>query len=229
MLAVLTKAIAVASGGLLSIGSILIVLLLLSSVGGLKKALSYYAGYFGGYLTIGFVGLMVSEALLSDASAGGGDSQSMVTPIISLIMGTLMLTFGFRKWRSPKEESPEPPKLFAKLDSMSAPKIMAFGAAITFINFKNLAIYLSAVSIVLEGGLAFQQQAVSIVAVAFVFCLGVISPILLFLAIAERAMPLLQSFKAYLERNNRTLAITAFSLFGTIFFSRGVMGLLAFV
>ncbi len=223
MTSVLLEALGVASGGVLSVGSVLMVLVVLASAGGLKKAFAYYCGLLGGYVLIGWLVTGISARVRDSASRG---EPSQVGAWVMLVLGSVLLLFGTRTLlRRPK--TPEaPPKIFTMLDGMSALRLVGFGAMISVINVKNLAIYLSAVSIVVEGELPTPESMLVIVAAAFVFCLVVLVPIGLFAISAERARPVLARFRTLLETHRRVLSLVAMFGFGSVFVGRGVLGIL---
>ena len=220
---VLIEALAIASGGLMSVGSILVVLLLLGSKGGLRKASAYFAGYAGGYILIGWTAVFVGERLM--AASASAPRLGWVVPAVSIGLGALFIAVGLNKlWRG--EQSSTPPKFFAALDGMSTPRVFGLGAMITVINPKNLAIYLSAVSVVVSSNLLRTHKVVAIVGVALFFCLAVLCPLLLFAVMSERAVPWLASLRRKLEDNSRRVAITMLLVFGSIFAARGLWLLL---
>lgn len=218
---VLLKALAIAAGGMLSFGSILIILLLLSTTNGLRKAFAYFSGYSLSYLLIGIITLLIGARMqvgASDAKGGG----SWTSAIIWTLLGGLFLFFGLRKWRNPPKEDAKPPKWLTSLDQMSAPKIFRVGAMVAAINFKNLAIYLSAVSVLLSSGLIFAKNLLLLVVLVLVFCASVLAPILLYLVLKQRANPILQAFKRGLETHNHTVMLFMLLVFGSFFFLRGI-------
>ena len=223
MTSVLLEALGVASGGVLSVGSVLMVLVVLASAGGLKKALGYYCGLFGGYALIGWLVMGISQRVRDPASSGGEPSQ--VGAWVMLALGAVLLSFGTRTLLERRETPEAPPKIFTMLDGMSALRLLGFGAMISAINVKNLAIYLSAVSIVIQGELPVQESMLVIVATAFVFCLVVLVPIGIFAISSEHARPLLARLRARLETHRRALSLVAMFGFGSVFFARGVLGI----
>ena len=136
MLPVLLQSLILASGGILSIGSITIVILLLISDRGWWKGLAYMAGYLGAYMVIG-VAVVLAGYRVTEQSAGG---SSLIASLLFTILGAILLWIAQRNWRNPPAETGGSPRLFALLDDITPPKAFGFGALVTVINFKNLAI-----------------------------------------------------------------------------------------
>lgn len=224
MWTVLWQALVLALGGLFSIGSILIVILFLSSRRGLLKALAYIFGYSGGYALIGVLVIAVGHQFcMGDGSAGG---RSWISGFIFILLGAILLFFAQRRLRNPSPANAAPPKWLASIDTMSPRKALGFGAMVVALNFKNMAIYLSAIAVILTSRLSLLESLASVFAIVSVFCAAVYLPILLYVVFASRASGWLQSMRLWLEQNNRTFSIALMLIFGIIFLSKGVFSLI---
>lgn len=222
--AAVLESFAVASGGLLSIGSILVVLLLLSTRGGAGRAAAWYAGYGGGYLAMG-QGLLVLGHHVAATTPATNAEPGRVGPAIAVLLGALLLFFGLRRWRRPPAPDAPPPRLFAQLDQLSLPRAFGFGLLVTVINLKNLAIYLSAIGILAEARLPLDQALPAGAAVTLLFTSAVLAPLVVYALLRARADPWLSAFRRVLERHSRPLTIGVMLLFGTLFLLRGLFAL----
>lgn len=222
MLTVLIQSLVLAAGGMLSVGSITIVILLLLSDRGWRNGLAYVLGYVGAYSLIGLAVVWVGYAAAENRSGEPGSFSS----ILFVLMGLLLLWLTQRNWRKPPSTNQESPRLFTMIDKISPPKAFAFGALVTVINFKNLAIFLSAVSIPLLSKLSLPAKMIIALLDALVFCTAVIIPVLIYVAFPKQANERLNWLKQTLERYGRPIGIIAPLLFGLIFLIRGITGLL---
>lgn len=222
MLAVLIESLILASGGILSAGSIMIVILLLISNQGWHNGLAYTLSYVGGYTLIGLSAVLLGANMAGNGSGNGG----IVSSVLLIIFGTLLLGVTRRNWRKPATEGTGNLRLFTIVDGITPPKAFAFGAAVTVINFKNLAIFLSAVSVLLLSDLPLPSQIGIVLLVVLVFCASVIVPILIYVAFPEEANERLNWIKQTLEKYSRPIGIWVPLLFGLIFLTRGITGLL---
>ena len=222
MLTVLVQSLILASGGILSVGSITIVILLLISDQGWRNGLAYMLGYLGSYTLIG-----VSVVLVGYNIAGNNSRErGIALPILFTVLGTLLLWLTQRNWRKPPSENNKSPRLFAIIDNISPPKAFTFGALVTVINFKNLAIFLSAVSISLVSNLPLPSKIIIVLLVALVFCTSVIVPVLIYVSFPQKADERLNWIKQTLETHSRPIGIGVPFVFGLIFLIRGITGLL---
>jgi threonine/homoserine/homoserine lactone efflux protein len=215
------ESLAIASAGMLSVGSITIVILLLTSNSGLRNGLAYVVGYVGAYTVIGIALVVAGYDEVNGGSSGGGTVSSVLT----MFLGLLLLWLAQRNWRRKPSANQDPPRLFSLLDRVTPVKALAIGAAVTVVNFKNLAIFASAVSVVLLSGLPLSTQLALVVLVVVVFCAAVIAPLLVFVSFPDRANELLLRFKQTLETHGRPIGIWVPIFFGLLFLVRGLKGL----
>ena len=222
MTAVLIQSLLLASSGLLSVGSITLVILLLLSDRGWRNGLGYALGYISAYSVIG-----VSVVLLGYRAAENSPSErSLFFPILLLFFGTLLLWLAFRNSRKPVSDKQEEPRFFSIVDKITPPKAFGFGAMVSVINFKNLALFLTASSVVVLSDLPITEKITIILLVVLVFCLSVIIPVTIYLIFPKRAKELLDGIKEFLNRHSRPIGIYAPLLFGLIFLLKGISDLL---
>jgi threonine/homoserine/homoserine lactone efflux protein len=222
MLTILLQSLVLASGGILSVGSITIVILLLISDRGWRNGLAYMLGYLGSYTLIGVAVVLVGYTVAENRPGNPG----IVLPLLFVVLGAVLLWLTQRNWRNPPTENDESPRLFAIVDNITPPKAFGFGALVTVINFKNLAIFLSAVSVSLVSDLPLALKMVVVLLVVLVFCTSVIVPVLIYVAFPGQAGKTLNWIKLTLETNRRPIGIWVPLIFGLIFLARGISGLL---
>ena len=206
----------------MSIGSITIVILLLISDQGWRNGLAYMLGYVTGYTFIGLSAVWIGYTVAENRSGETGSFSS----ILFIALGILLLWLTQRNWRKPPAKNNESSRLFAILDKITPPKAFGFGALVTVINFKNLAIFLSAVSVALLSDLSQSQKIIVVLLVILVFCLSVIIPVLIYVIFPRQADTVLNWIKQTLDANRRPLGIAAPLIFGIIFLIRGIIEIL---
>jgi len=219
---VLIQSLILASAGILSVGSITLVILLLISDRGWRNGLAYSLGYFSAYTVIG-ISVVVAGYRTTENNA---QSPSLFLPIVLIALGALLLWLSLRNWRKPPGEENSEPRFFAIVDQITPPKAFAFGALVTVINFKNLALFLSALSVVILSTLPLPEKVTITFLIALVFCLSVIVPVLVYVSFPRRAKVLLSSFKGSLERHSRPIGIWLPLVFGLVLITQGVTDLL---
>lgn len=223
MLAVTLQSIVLAAGGLLSPGSITIVLLLLMSERGWPKGLAYVVGYLGAYTLIGVT------AIAAGYRAAEGDSSGAlrtISAVVFALLGTLLLWLAVRNWRRRAVAAEGRPRVLAFLDRITPVKALGLGAAVTVINVKNLAIFLSAVSVALVSDLTVPAKLTIAVVDAVVFCAAVVAPLLIYAAAPAAARQRLGRIQRALAEHGRSIRIWVPAAFGAIFLLQAMRGLL---
>ena len=179
-------------------------------------------GYVGSYTLIGLSVVLVGYNVTGNNSGERG----VFLPILFIALGALLLWLAQRNWRKAPADKNKSPRLFAILDNITPPKAFAFGALVTVINFKNLAIFLSAVSISLVSALPLPSKIIIVLFDVLVFCAAVIVPVLIYILFPKQADKLLNWIKQALETYSRPIGIWVPLVFGLIFLIRGLTGLL---
>lgn len=217
----LIQSLVLASGGLASIGSILLVVILLGTERGIQKAIAYLVGYGGAYLVLGVLMLVVGGQVAMNSGGGG---RPWITIMLNFLVGGLMLFFLRKRLKSPVDAGP--PKFFRNLHTMSARKALGFGVIIAVVNFKNLAIYLSSVAALLEARLPLVQGFLFLLLILVVFFGGAIAPIVMYLVFTESVDEMLRRLREWLERHNRIASIVLLLGFGSFFVGKALYHLL---
>jgi threonine/homoserine/homoserine lactone efflux protein len=218
---VLVQSLLLASSGLLSVGSITLVILLLLSERGWRNGLGYALGYTSAYTLIG-----VSAMLLGyRTNLTSSDEPGLLLPILLMVLGSLLMWLGLRNWRKPAAENNEEPRFFSIVDGITPPKAFGFGALVSVINFKNLALFLTALSVVVLSKLLLIEKIIITLLVVLVFCLSVTVPVIIYFAFPTRAESVLTSIKQFINRHSRKIGIWLPLVFGLILFLKGITAL----
>jgi threonine/homoserine/homoserine lactone efflux protein len=222
MISVLVQSILLASSGILSLGSITLVILLLISDRGWHNGLAYMLGYFSAY---SLIGVAVASAGYQATGNSTGE-QGIAASILQIVLGIMLILLSLRNWRKPVSESNQQPRFFSIVDKITPAKAFSFGAMVTVINFKNLALFLSALSVVIYSPLLIAQKVIITLSVTFVFCLSVIIPVFIYASFPKRANVVLNGIKQTLEKHSRPISIWLPLIFGNLFLIRGLTSLL---
>ena len=177
------------------------------------------------YTLIGTAVLTLGISVAENADT----EQSLTTSIILIGLSLLFFTLSFRNWRQQPEQDQdgEQTSRFAKIvDGITPIKSLALAAAISLINFKNLTIFLSAVSILLLSDLQLATQLTMLIPLVLIFCTSVIIPVTIYWLFPDHARDYLTRIKETIGRYSRPLGITVTLILGCLFLYRGLTGLL---
>lgn len=222
MLTVLLQSLALASVGIISPGSITIVILLLMSSRGWHNGLAYMFGYVSMYSLIGVLVLVLGVQRSADNAPS---EQTLTTSIFLIALGLLLLALTIRNWRKPAAEKSDQPSRFSKIiDSITPLKAFGFAATIAVINLKNLAIFLSAVSVLLLSNLLLPTKLTILVPLVLTFCTSVIAPVIIYVAFPKRANEYLTRIKQTIDNYSRPLGLVMPLILGILLLYRGIFG-----
>ncbi|HRJ41776.1 MAG: GAP family protein [Caldilineaceae bacterium] len=213
MLPVLIETLLLASAGILSFGAITLTILLLISDRGWLNGLAFALGYLGGYALLGVAAVMLGYRSTNPSNDGPG----VIFPSVLLLLGGLLLWVGWRNSRKPPVEKPEPPRFFAMVDNISPIRALGFGGLVSVINVKNLALFLTAQSVVILSSLSLAEKIVITLVAALVFSLSVLLPVLIFVSVPRQAAAILNRLKVALDKNSRAIGIWVPLIFGLLF------------
>jgi threonine/homoserine/homoserine lactone efflux protein len=218
MSSILIQAILLASSGLFAVGSITLVVLLLISDRGFHNGFSYAIGYITGYTLIGFVVIVLNY----QTSENNSEQQNILFPAFLVVFGILLTWIAFRNWRKPIQSNNQGNRFLSLIDKITPAKAFGFGLIITVINIKNLALFLSALSIVVQSSLPIADKLITMLLVVLVFCSSVIIPVGIYILFPNRRNDLLNGIRRTLIKYRRSISIWAPTIFGSIFIIMGV-------
>ena len=118
------------------------------------------------------------------------------------------------------------PKWMSSIDTMTAGKALGLGALLSGVNPKNLALILSAGVAIAAAGLNSTQTIIVLIIFIVVACISVAAPVIVYLVMGEKAVPTLNSWKAWLTHNNATVMMLLFLVFGFVVLGKGLGALI---
>lgn len=222
MSSVLLEAIILASSGILSIGSMTITILLLLTPKGLMKGISYALGYIMGYSIIGITTILFQYQLGSNFES----EPSRIPYIILILLGCLLLYLSAKNYHKHPSAEQKENKLFRVVDGITPLKAFGFGMFVIVINFKNFALFMSALSVILLSDLMVYEKLLFTEVIVLVFCTSVLFPIFVYILSPQIAETNLNRIKDWLNRNGRSISIWAPLIFGSLFIIKGGIELL---
>ncbi|MFV9505354.1 MAG: GAP family protein [Oscillochloridaceae bacterium umkhey_bin13] len=217
-----TQLIPLILGAVLSPLWVIIVLLMLTSPGGVLKATAFVLGMSFTRVVQGLLfGFVFGAATQADESSG--------KPIVStllLLMGILLLVAGVRKWRKEDDPDEPPPKWMQSMNEITALKAFGMGALLVGIGPKLWVFTLSALAVISDADLGLTASSIAFAFYIVMAQIVLILAILVAVLIPKRSQAILARAMDWLNTYNRPISITVALVFGVFFMVNGLQGLL---
>ena len=201
---------------------IIAVVLVLGSDRGTAKGLAFVLAWCVGLAAVG--GIVLALAGVADAS-DEGEPATWVN-VLLLGLGLLLLAAAIRQWRgrpSGGEETPTPGWM-RTIDEFTIAKAGGAGFALSALNPKNLLLTAAAALEVAEAGLPAGRQIALLLGFVLVASAGVLTPLVLALALGDRSRELLEGLRAWMARYNAVIMGLLFLLIGAKLIGDAISG-----
>jgi threonine/homoserine/homoserine lactone efflux protein len=130
----------------------------------------------------------------------------------------------FRDRPKPGEDAAMP-KWMDGIAAFAPGKSLAVGVAIGALNPKNVVVGLAAALSIASAGLSTGQQIGAVAVYAVVAILGVAAPLVVTLAMRDKAQEVLDGWRSWLGRNNGVVLAVLFLIFGVVLIGKGIADL----
>ena len=117
------------------------------------------------------------------------------------------------------------PKWMDGIAGFAPGKSLIVGVGIGALNPKNIIVGLAAAVAIASPGLSAGQETGAIAVYVLVAVLGVAAPLVVTLAMGEKAQKILDSWKAWLGQNNAVVMTVLFLIFAVILIGKGIAGI----
>ncbi|HEV8461791.1 MAG TPA: GAP family protein [Gaiellaceae bacterium] len=204
---------------------IMAVVLIVATERGTVKGIAFVLAWIVGLAAVGAIALALGGAV--DASDGGKPATWI--SVLLLCLGVLLLCLGAKQWqaRPAAGEETAMPSWMRAMDSFTTAKAAGAGFALTALNPKNALLTLAAAAEIAEVGLPAGQQIVVLAGFMLVASAGVLSPVVVSLALGDRSRDMLANLRGRLARHNAVIMTVLFVLIGAKLIGDAVAGLSA--
>jgi threonine/homoserine/homoserine lactone efflux protein len=201
---------------------IIAVVLLIGSDRGRAKGLAYVLAWCAGLAVVGAIVLLLGGVF--DGS-DAGEPATWVN-VLLLCLGLLLLAAAVKQWRgrpSAGEETPMPAWM-RTMGEFTIAKAAAAGFALSALNPKNVLLVAAAAAEIAEVGLPASQQVAVLVVFVLIASAGVLTPLVLSVALGDRSGELLDALTGWLARHNAVIMAVLFLLIGAKLIGDAVSG-----
>jgi threonine/homoserine/homoserine lactone efflux protein len=176
------------------------------------------------------VALVTAVLALLVSGLGGSDGGDTPTwlAVVLLALGVVLLVLAARSWSSrPRPgDAPRPlPGWMRALDGMTPAKALRTGVLLGGLNPKNMLLLAAGEAAIAQTEISTTQQIWALVVLVVVGSLGVLLPVIVYLALGSRARTLLDRFKDWMVANTGAIMAVVFLVIGVLLIADGVSAL----
>jgi threonine/homoserine/homoserine lactone efflux protein len=204
---------------------IITVVLVLGSDRGTAKGLAFVLAWCIGLAVVGAVALVLAGVADGSDGSDGGEPATWVS-VLLLGLGFLLVGLAGKQWSarpSPDEETPVPGWM-RTIGDFSVAKAGGAGIALSALNPKNLLLTVAAAAEIAEVGVPAGEQVVVLFAFVLLASVGVLTPLLVSLALGDRSQELLDGLRRRMARHNAVITAVLFLLIGAKLIGDAVSG-----
>ena len=201
---------------------IIAVVLLVGSDGGRAKGLAFVVAWCLGLAAVAAIVLVFAG--VADASEAG--EPATWVNLLLLGLGLLVLALAVKQWRGrPRagEETPAP-RWMRTVDDLTVAKAAGAGFALSALNPKNVLLTVAAAAEIAEVGLSAGQRIAVVSAFVVIASAGVMTPLVVSVALGDRSRELLDGLRGWMARNNAVIMSVLFLLIGAKLIGDAVAG-----
>jgi threonine/homoserine/homoserine lactone efflux protein len=196
------------------------VVLMLGTPRARANGLAFLAGWVVGLSVVGVAVLLIAKGAGADDEGGTSSGVSW----LKIALGLLLIALAVRQWRGrPRGDADaELPGWMRAVDGFTATRAAAMGAALSAVNPKNLVMTVGAAVAIVQTGAAGVEAFVALAVFVLIGTLGVGAPIVLYLAMGDRAVRLLDGAKTWLAANNNAVMAVLLLVIGAKLLGDGI-------
>jgi protein-S-isoprenylcysteine O-methyltransferase Ste14 len=166
-------------------------------------------------------------AFLAGAATDTDETPPVWVSVVKIVLGAGLLLLSVKNWRDRPGNGQEPPapKWMAALDGFTPVKSAGLSVLLADVNPKNLLLVVSGGAAIASGAAGSTSAKVTATIVfAIVASLGVVAPLVIYLAMGDRASDILQSLRTWLVHNNTTIMAVLLLVLGAKLVGDGISG-----
>lgn len=202
---------------------IVAMILMLMSTSGRSTGLAFAIGWLGGIGVAGAVLLL----LAAPTDAGTSSDSPTWVSVLQLVLGLALVVLAIKQWRGRPRGDAEPPvpTWMASIASFTPVKAAGLAVLLGVVNPKNLLFLIGGATAVAQSGAEPGGQAVAWILFTIIAGIGVVAPLVAYLAMGDRAQGVLEEVRTWMVHNNTAIMAVLCLVIGAKLIGQAISGL----
>ena len=202
---------------------IIAIVLMLGTPRARQNGPAFAFGWVAGLIIVGGVLLALASG---NSQADDGGPESWVS-LVKLVLGVLFLLLAARTWRTRPRAGQEAamPNWMQAIDTFTTGKSLGFGALLSGVNPKNLALTIAAVTAIAQTGSSGGDAAGALAIFILVGSLSILAPVFIYFAIGAKAAVILDEIKQWMAAHNAAIMTVLLLVLGVKLIGDAIAGL----
>ncbi|WP_075872130.1 GAP family protein [Kocuria sp. CNJ-770] len=206
--------------GLLAASMPVAVLVLMLVTGGRRGAVTgFLLGWVAGIGAVAALTLAVIDTSLPR------DDPAPWAGVLRIVLGAALLLLGLKQWRGRTRADTEPGRWMTAVDTMAPARALLVAFLLVAVNPKNAVLVVSGAAAIGTATSVVVHQVAALALFTLVASLGVAAPLLLRVALGDRADPVLAAAKAWMTANSALVMTVVLVVIGAVLLGNGLSGL----
>jgi threonine/homoserine/homoserine lactone efflux protein len=202
---------------------VIAIVLMLGTPRARSNGLAFALGWIAGLTIAGGVLLALANG---NSQADDGSPETWVS-VVKLALGALFLLMAARVWRTRPREGQEAamPKWMQTIDTFTSGKSLGFGALLSGVNPKNLALTIAAATAIAQTGSSAGEAVVALAVFILVGSLSILAPVGIYFAMGVKGAVILEEIKQWMAAHNAAIMTVLLLVLGTKVIGDAIGGL----
>jgi threonine/homoserine/homoserine lactone efflux protein len=202
---------------------IIAIVLMLGTPRARSNGPAFALGWVAGLTIVGAVVLALASG---NSQSDDGGPQTWVS-VLKLALGLLFLLLAAHTWRGRPRPGQEAtmPKWMQAIDTFTTGKSLGFGALLSGVNPKNLALTIAAAAAIAQTGSSGREAAGALAIFILVGSVSILAPVAIYFALGARAAVILDELKTWMAAHNAAIMAVLLLVLGAKLIGDGIAGL----
>jgi hypothetical protein len=202
---------------------IIAIVLMLGTPRARANGTAFAVGWFAGLTVVGAIMLAIASGNAATSSGGPATWAS----VLKLILGVLFLLLAAKQWRGRPAAGEEAamPKWMQAIDQFTTGRSLGFGAVLSGVNPKNLALTIAAATAIAQTDISSGQEVGALAVFIVVGSLTILAPLAIYLTMGAKAKDILDGLKTWMAAHNAAIMTVLLVVLGAKLIGDAIAGL----